>query len=596
MNGFIPATKQEMKDNNIERFDFILVTGDAYVDHPSFANALIARVLERMGYKVGIISQPRWDTDDDIRMFGRPRLAFLVSAGNMDSMVNHYSVNKIKRKTDSYSPGGRAGLRPDRATLVYSNLIKGAFKKVPVIIGGIEASLRRFSHYDYWSDKVRASYLHDSNADLLVYGMGENQIMEIAEYLSSGIDIKDITHVRGTVYQTDNLDYVYDQIMLPAYEEVREDKIKYAEFFKTFYENQDHYYGKTLVQKQGTKYIVQNPPMPVLSESELDWVYSLDFMRKPHPKYDKSGKIPALTEVRHSIISQRGCYGGCNFCALTFHQGRTVRSRSTESVVNEAHLITQDEEFKGYINDVGGPTANFKNPACKKQDEKGSCTKKQCLFPEACKNLEVDHGKFLETLRAVRNIEGVKKVFVRSGVRYDYMTYDDISVMEEFAKYHISGQLKVAPEHISDDVLRYMGKPSRRVYETFVGKYEKVNEKLGLKQFLVPYLMSSHPGSTIASAIELAEYLHNIGFTPKQVQDFYPTPGTLSTAMYHTGIDPRTMKTVHVPKTWKEKQMQRALLQYKNPRNYDLVHEALISLNRYDLIGNSKKCLIKPKD
>lgn len=596
MTDFLPLCKKDMEDRGWEQADFIFVTGDAYVDHPSFGVAIISRVLEAHGFKVAIISQPDWRNTDDITEFGEPRLAFLVTAGNIDSMVNHYTVAKKKRTKDAYTPGGEMGKRPDRATIVYSNLIRQAYKDAPIIIGGIEASLRRMAHYDYWSNKVRRSILLDSQANLISYGMGEKSIVEIAEALDSGINIDNVTFVKGTSYKAKSLENIYDYILLPSYKEITNDKRKYAESFKIQYENTDFANGKVLVEQYSdNEYVVQNPPQPPLTESELDHVYSLNYMRDYHPSYKKLGGVSAIEEVKYSIISNRGCYGGCNFCALTFHQGRVMQSRSKKSIVMEANDFIWDEDFKGYIHDVGGPTANFRHPSCDKQLEKGVCKDKQCLFPEPCKNLKVDHMDYLDILRELRELPNVKKVFIRSGIRFDYLIHDkDSTFFNELCEHHISGQLKVAPEHISNKVLSYMGKPHHGVYKEFSERYKRINDKLGMKQFLVPYLMSSHPGSDLDSAVELAEYLRDIGYMPQQVQDFYPTPSTMSTCMYYTEINPLTMEKVFVPKSPHEKAMQRALIQYKNPRNYKLVHEALILTGREDLIGFSKKCLIKP--
>ncbi len=591
---YLPMTIDEVKEKGWDGLDFILLTGDAYIDHPSFGGSLIARVLERAGYRVGIISQPRWDNLEDVKKLGRPRLGFLVTSGNMDSMVNHYSVSKRRRRKDTYSPNGKMNLRPDRAVIVYSNLVKQAYKNAPVIIGGIEASLRRLSHYDYWENSVRRSVLYDSGADLLLFGMSENQILEVADYLNNGVEAKYIQHIPGTVFLVNELDNIYDYKLLPSYEEVSKSKRKFAEFFGAFYKEQDPIRGKRLVQEHDKGFIVQNPPMVTLDESELDYIYELPFTRKVHPSYLVKGGVPAIEEVKFSIASNRGCFGSCSFCALTFHQGRAVQSRSKESILAEAAKMTQDEDFKGYIHDVGGPTANFQGPACEKQLTLGSCEDRQCLFPKKCPNLKVDHQKYIDILREVRNLEGVKKVFIRSGIRYDYLMYDKRKYFEEIVEHHVSGQLKVAPEHIDPEVLKYMGKPNAELYKDFVSEFYKITKEKKKDQYIIPYLISSHPGSTLKSAIRLAEYLNEINYTPEQVQDFYPTPGTLSTCMYHTGIDPRDMKEVYVPRSSKEKQMQRALLQFKNPKNHRLVHEALIKENRYDLIGNSKNCLIKP--
>ncbi len=597
INDFLPISKEDMEKRDWERLDFIIVTGDAYVDHPSFGAAIISRTLENIGFKVGIIAQPDWKDTKDIKKLGRPRLGFLVTAGNLDSMVNHYTVSKRLRTKDSYSPGGKAGLRPDRATIVYCNLIRQAYKKMPIIIGGVEASLRRFSHYDYWSDKVRKSILIDSTADLLVYGMGENQIREIATNLNDGLEIQYVRHISGTCFITDDLENLYDYRAIPSFEEIEDNRKSFARAFRIQYEEQDPVTGKVLVQKHRNKYLVQNPPTLPLSEVELDKVYSLQYQRNYHPSYERVGGVPAITEVKHSIISERGCFGNCSFCSLAFHQGRIIRSRSHESIIEEAEKITHDKDFKGYIHDVGGPTANFRHAACDKQLKKGSCKNKQCLFPNPCKNLKIDHKDYLELLRKLRELPNVKKVFVRSGLRYDYIVADkDEEFFREFCTHHVSGQLKVAPEHISDEVLKLMGKPGRDVYEKFVDRFYTINKEIGKKQFIVPYLMSSHPGSTLKSAVELAEYLRDIGYYPEQVQDFYPTPGTLSTCMYHTELNPMDMKPVYAPKNKLEKAMQRALLQYRSPKNHDLVTRALILAGREDLIGFGPKCLIRPKN
>ena len=594
--SFLPISKQDMIDRNIEQLDFVFVTGDAYVDHPSFGPAIISRVLEHHGYSVGFISQPDWKDDTSIQALGQPRLAFLVCAGNMDSMVNHYYVSKKHRQSDAYTPGGVIGKRPDRATIVYGNLIRKSYKHVPIIIGGIEASLRRMAHYDYWSDSLRRSVLLDSQADLISYGMGEKSMVEIADALAAGIAVSDITFIPGTVYKTKDIDGIYEPLLLPDYDTMKGDPIQYAKSFKIQYDNTDPFTGKTLVEPYENVYVVQNPPQPPLTTEEMDEVYSLPYMRTYHPSYEEQGGVPAIAEIKFSLTSNRGCFGGCNFCALTFHQGRTVQVRSHASILEEAKLLTEDPDFKGYIHDVGGPTANFRKPSCRKQLQYGVCKNKQCLFPKVCQNCEVDHRDYLELLRKLRALPKVKKVFVRSGIRFDYLMADqDDTFFRELIEHHVSGQLKVAPEHISDAVLKRMGKPENKVYEGFVKKYYKLNEKVGKKQFLVPYLMSSHPGSTLKEAIELAEYLRDIGYMPEQVQDFYPTPSTMSTVMYFTGIDPRDMKPVYICRNPHEKAMQRALIQYRNPDNYDLVKEALIKGGREDLIGFDKKCLIRPR-
>lgn len=597
-NRFLPISKQDMIDRGWEELDFVLVTGDAYVDHHSFGTAIISRVLENAGYKVGIIAQPNWKTTDDFMKLGKPRLGFLVNAGNMDSMVNHYSVSKKHRDKDMYSPGGKMGHRPDRATIVYCNKIREAYSDVAIVIGGIEASLRRFAHYDYWSDKVRKSMLIDSGADLLVYGMSEKQIVDVANALNDGYDPKYIRHIDGTCYIADTLEEIYDNyILIPSYKEICEDKMKYVEAFKIQYDEQDPFRGNIIVQPHGSKYLVQNKPEKPLNREELDEVYGLPYQKTYHPVYEKSGGIPAIEEVKFSIVSSRGCFGSCSFCAITFHQGRAVQSRSEKSIIDEAVGITKLNDFKGYIHDVGGPTANFRRPACNKQITKGACKNRQCLSPAPCKNLDADHSEYLHLLRAVRKLPNIKKVFVRSGIRYDYVMADkNNKFLRELIEHHVSGQLKVAPEHISEEVLEYMQKPAGKTYDKFRQKFFAINEELGKKQYLIPYLMSSHPGSTLNSAIELAEYLRDTHYQPEQVQDFYPTPGTLSTTMFYTGIDPLTMKPVYVPKSKRDKAMQRALLQYRAPRNYDLVYSALVEAGREDLIGFGHRCLIKPKD
>lgn len=596
-NGFLPISREDMRERHIKQFDFVYVIGDAYVDHPSFGHAIISRILELHGYSVGIISQPDWKKKESITILGEPRLGFLVTAGNMDSMVNHYTVSRHKRKTDAFTPGGVMGKRPDYAAIVYCNLIRQTYKKTPILVGGIEASLRRLGHYDYWSNKVKRSLLLDSGADLLMYGMGERSVIEIAEALDSGIDVKDITFIDGTVYKTQKKEDIYDAIELPSFEEIKSDKRTYAKSFYTQYCNTDPFVAKRLYEPYPDGiFVVQNPPQKPLSELEMDEVYALPYQRTYHPSYEKLGGVPAIEEVKFSLISNRGCFGGCSFCALTFHQGRIIQTRSHESIIEEAKRITEDKDFKGYIHDVGGPTANFRAPACKKQLKSGACPNKQCLFPEPCKNLVADHKDYLSLLRKLRNLPKVKKVFIRSGIRFDYLLADsDRTFLRELCEYHVSGQLKVAPEHISDAVLEKMGKPNVSVYKKFVTEYNKMNEKLGKKQYLVPYLMSSHPGSTLKEAVELAEYLRDLGYMPEQVQDFYPTPSTISTCMYYTGLDPRTMKPVYVATNPHEKAMQRALIQYRNPDNYDLVKEALLKAGREDLIGFDEKCLIRPR-
>jgi len=598
MNDFLPVSKKDMDKRGWDCLDFLYIVGDAYVDHPSFGHAIISRVLEKHGYKVGIIALPDWRKKDDFLRMGRPRLGVLVSAGNIDSMVNHYTAGKKRRSDDVYAPGNKAGQRPDRAVIVYCNRIREVFGDIPVLIGGVEASLRRFAHYDYWDDKVRRSVLFDSRADILMYGMGEKQIVILADRLNGGESVKTITDVPGTcvIAGEDEIWNIKNPVIIPSYEECVEDKRKYAESCRVQYYEQNPFIGKMVIQKHNNRYLVQNPPMPPLNTKELDEVYSLPYMKNYHPMYEKDGGIEAVKEVKFSLASSRGCYGGCNFCALAFHQGRIVTSRSHESLVNEAEKMVHDPDFKGYIHDVGGPTANFRFPACKKQLKYGACKDKQCLFPTVCKNMEVSHTEYLELLRKLRAVDGVKKVFIRSGIRFDYLMADkNDEFFNELCKYHISGQLKVAPEHISDNVLKHMGKPSNDVFNRFADKFYKINEKIGKKQYLVPYLMSSHPGSTLNDAIELALYLKKHKINPQQVQDFYPTPGTISTCMFYTGIDPITMENVYVPKTPKEKAMQRALLQYRNPDNYELVYNALKEAHREDLIGFGEKCLIRPK-
>lgn len=596
MAGFLPITKEECLERGIEQLDFVYVSGDAYVDHPSFGHAIITRILEKHGYSVGIISQPDWKDDKSIDVFGEPRLGFLVSGGNMDSMVNHYYVSKKHRETDAYTSGGEPYKRPDHATVVYCNLIRRTYKKTPIIIGGIEASLRRLAHYDYWSNSFKRSILLDSGADLISYGMGERSIVEIADALDSGLDVKDISFIRGTVYKTKDISGIYEPTILPDYTSMKENSAKYAESFGVQYRNTDAIKANTLVEAYpNSVYVVQNPPQPPLSMEEMDEVYALPYMRTYHPSYEAKGGVPAINEIKFSLISNRGCFGGCNFCALTFHQGRTIQVRSHESIVDEAKVIIRDKDFKGYIHDVGGPTANFRHPSCKEQLERGVCTGRQCLVPTPCKNLYVDHKDYLGLLRKLRALPGVKKVFIRSGIRFDYLIEDkDDTFFKELIQHHVSGQLKVAPEHICDAVLTQMGKPENSVYERFRKKFFKLNQDYDLKQFLVPYLMSSHPGSTLKEAVALAEYLRDLGYMPQQVQDFYPTPSTVSTVMYYTGLNPITLKPVYVCKNPHEKAMQRALIQYRNPANRELVLEALEKAGRMDLVGFDKKCLIRP--
>ena len=595
--NFLPITREEMKERGWDQVDFVYVSGDAYVDHPSFGHAIITRLLESRGYRVGIIAQPDWRKSESVQVFGEPRLGFLVSAGNMDSMVNHYSVSKKRRKTDAYTPGGEMGKRPDYACVVYGNLIRQTYKKTPIILGGIEASLRRMAHYDYWSDKLKRSVLLDSGADVISYGMGEHSIIELAEALDAGIPVEDITYIAGTVVKAKSLDSIYDAEILPSFEDLKADKMNYARSFYTQYLNTDAFNGKRLVEPYSDHlYVVQNPPAAPLTQMEMDDVYSLPYQRTYHPSYEAKGGVPAIKEIKFSLISNRGCFGGCSFCALTFHQGRIVQVRSHESLIEEAKEITKDKDFKGYIHDVGGPTANFRHPSCKKQMEHGVCKTRQCLFPSPCKNLDADHRDYVSLLRKLRDIPKVKKVFIRSGIRFDYLLADKKQeFLRELCEYHVSGQLKVAPEHVAGPVLSLMGKPEHKVYEEFTRQFYKMNERIGKEQYLVPYLMSSHPGSTLKEAVELAEYCRDLGYMPEQVQDFYPTPSTLSTCMYYTGVDPRTMQKVYVPKSPHEKAMQRALIQYRNPELYDLVIEALHKAGRSDLIGFGPKCLVRPR-
>ncbi len=598
IHDFLPISRADMERRGWEQCDFVYVTGDAYVDHPSFGHAIISRVLEAHGYKVGIIPQPDWKDPESITALGEPRLGFLISGGNMDSMVNHYAVSKKRRSKDSYTPGGEMGKRPDYATIVYGNLIRSVYKNTPIIIGGIEASLRRLAHYDYWSDRLKRSILLDAQADLISYGMGERSIVEIADALNAGIDVKDITFVEGTVYRTKSLESVYDYELLPSYRKLLQDRREYAKSFYIQYCNTDPFTGKRLAEPYAEDHlwVVQNPAAKPLTQEEMDEVYGLPYMRTYHPSYEEKGGIPAIQEVKFSLISNRGCFGACSFCALTFHQGRIIQVRSHDSLAAEAELLTKEPDFKGYIHDVGGPTANFRFPACEKQMTKGACPGRQCLFPEPCRNLNADHSDYIRLLRRLRALPGVKKVFIRSGIRFDYLLADKSrQFLKELCQYHVSGQLKVAPEHVSDEVLSRMGKPKNKVYRQFVKEYEQMNARLGLKQYLVPYLMSSHPGSTLKDAVELAEYLRDLGYMPEQVQDFYPTPSTISTCMYYTGLDPRTMEPVYVPVSPHEKAMQRALIQYRNPKNYDLVEEALKRAGRTDLIGYDRKCLIRPR-
>ena len=594
-NLFLPVNRKDMEYRGWDELDFVLVTGDAYVDHPSFGTALVGRLLEHEGFRVGIIAQPDFTRCESMKTFGRPKYAFLVASGNIDSMVNHYTAAKKPRSSDAYSPGGQKGLRPDRAVDVYCRLVKEAYPDVPVMIGGVEASLRRFAHYDYWDEAVRPSILETSGADLLMYGMSENQLKELSHGFEKGWPLHKMKNIQGTCYWSDTLPKKGDYVVLPGYEAVKRDKKKFAEAFAIQNKEQNPFLGKILVQPHGDRYLIQLPPAKPLSQPEMDEIYRLPFQRTYHPRYEKSGGIPALLEVEFSITDHRGCFGGCTFCAINFHQGRIIQNRSKESIVEEAKLMTSLPNFKGYIHDVGGPTGNFRNMSCKKQLKAGACKERQCLFPDICPNLEVDHKDYVDILRTVRKLDKVKKVFIRSGVRFDYIMADpDPTFFDEMCEYHISGLLKVAPEHVAPNALYYMGKPQRHVYEKFVKRYFAYNKRVGKEQYLVPYLMSSHPGCTLEDAVVLAEYVRDIGYNPEQVQDFIPTPGSMATAMYYSGYDPRTMQPVYVPRDPHEKAMQRALLQYRNPKNYDLVYEALVKANRQDLIGHGPKCLIRP--
>ncbi|AVK49661.1 YgiQ family radical SAM protein [Clostridium sp. MF28] len=590
---FLPISKEDLKKRKIDQLDFIIVSGDAYVDHPSFGTAIIGRTLEAQGFNVGIIAQPNWHSSEDFKKLGRPKYGFLVNSGNIDSMVNHYTAAKKTRREDLYSPGGEAGHRPDRSIIVYCNRIREAYKDAAIAIGGIEASLRRFAHYDYWDNKVRRSILVDSKADLLMYGMGEKTVVQIAELLRYGANIKNITSVRGTCYLTKDISNIKNAVIVPSFDEVSTDKEAYGEAYKLEYYEQDSINGRTIIQQYGDRYLVQNPPQENLTQEEMDMTYDLPYTRTYHPIYEEKGGIPAIQEVKFSITSHRGCFGSCSFCALTFHQGRVIQNRGQESIIDEAKLLTTLPDFKGYIHDIGGPTANFRHRACKKQIEHGTCKNKQCMFPSPCKNLIIDHTEYLSLLKKVRKLPGIKKVFIRSGLRYDYLIHDkNDAFFKELCEHHISGQLKVAPEHVVPKVLNQMGKPTREVYDRFVNKYFQINKQIDKKQFLVPYLMSSHPGSDINAAIDLALYIKEMGYTPEQVQDFYPTPGSLSTTMYYTGFNPITGEKVYIPKTPEEKEMQRALIQFAVPKNYQKVKKALLKAHREDLIGNSKNCLI----
>ncbi|UYZ35728.1 YgiQ family radical SAM protein [Clostridium beijerinckii] len=590
---FLPISKEDLKKRKIDQLDFIIVSGDAYVDHPSFGTAIIGRTLEAQGFNVGIIAQPNWHSSEDFKKLGKPKYGFLVNSGNIDSMVNHYTAAKKTRREDLYSPGGEAGHRPDRSIIVYCNRIREAYKDAAIAIGGIEASLRRFAHYDYWDNKVRRSILVDSKADLLMYGMGEKTVVQIAELLRYGANIKNITSVRGTCYLTKDISNIKNAVIVPSFEEVSTDKEAYGEAYKLEYYEQDSINGRTIIQQYGDRYLVQNPPQENLTQEEMDMTYDLPYTRTYHPIYEEKGGIPAIQEVKFSITSHRGCFGSCSFCALTFHQGRVIQNRGQESIIDEAKLLTTLPDFKGYIHDIGGPTANFRHRACKKQIEHGTCKNKQCMFPSPCKNLIIDHTEYLSLLKKVRKLPGIKKVFIRSGLRYDYLIHDkNDAFFKELCEHHISGQLKVAPEHVVPKVLNQMGKPTREVYDKFVNKYFQINKQIDKKQFLVPYLMSSHPGSDLNAAIDLALYIKEMGYTPEQVQDFYPTPGSLSTTMYYTGFNPITGEKVYIPKTPEEKEMQRALIQFAVPKNYQKVKKALLKAHREDLIGNGKNCLI----
>ncbi len=594
---FLPVNYEDMRARGWDRPDFVYVIGDAYVDHPSFGPAIISRVLEAKGYRVAMLPQPNYKSCDAFKEFGRPRLGFLVSAGNIDSMVAHYTAAKRKRSYDYYSPGGKAGLRPDRACIVYTNMIRQAYGDVPIILGGLEASLRRFAHYDYWDDKIRRSILVDSRADMLTYGMGENILLRVAELLDKGVPIKKIRDVRGTVYLCDRADKVfYDSVGGYDFNDIKTDKALYAEAFGVQYKETDAVRGRAVTEYYDGKMLVQNPPMYPLERSELDWVYSLPYVRRCHPMYDSDGGVPGIAEVQFSVTHNRGCFGACNFCALAFHQGRSVRSRSERSVIEEARLITQMSDFKGYIHDVGGPTANFRYPACEKQLKDGVCANRKCLTPTPCKNLVCDHSEYMQLISEIEQLPKVKKVFIRSGIRFDYLMCDkDDSFFKKLVRDNVSGQLKVAPEHCCDSVLKLMGKPNIAVYDAFKAKYFDLCKKEGKEQYLVPYLMSSHPGSTLGDAVELALYLKKWGYTPEQVQDFYPTPGTASTVMYYTGIDPLSGKKVYTATDYREKQLQRALLQWGNPKNAEFVREALRRCGREDLIGYTSDCLVRPE-
>ena len=595
MKGFLPICRRDMEERGWHELDFVFISGDAYVDHPSFGPAIICRLLEKHGYKVGIIPQPDWHTTKDFDRLGKPRLGFLVSAGNMDSLLNKFTAAKKVRHEDAYSPGGQAGHRPERATIVYCNRLRELYPDVPIIIGGIEASLRRMAHYDYWSNAIRRSILVDSQADLLIYGMGERAILEIAADLQQGVEVANIQDVHGTCYRVPNKDYAWDYIELPSFEAVRKDKKTFAEAFKIEYLEQDPIRGRKLLQQNDEWCVVQNPPAMPLSEEQMDEVYDLPYMRTYHPIYEKAGGVPAIKEVQFSLVSQRGCFGGCNFCAIISHEGRIIQRRSHASLIREAKILTHMKGFKGYIHDVGGPTANFRRTSCDGQLKRGTCRGKPCLSPEPCKLLVADHSDYIKLLRELRSLPGVKKVFVRSGIRFDYLLLAKDDFLYELCKYHVSGQLKIAPEHISDRVTRLMGKSNRAVYLRFVEKFRRMNERLGKKQYLVPYFMSSHPGSELSDAVELAEFIRDMGYHPQQVQDFIPTPGTLSTCMWYTGIDPMTGEKVYSAKSYEEKRMQRALMQYWLPKNHEIVRKALHLVHREDLIGFGPKCLVRPR-
>jgi len=594
MNDFLPINRNDMNQRGWEELDFIFVSGDAYVDHPSFGPAIICRLLEKHGYRVGIIAQPDWHSTEDFKRLGRPRLGFLVSSGNLDSMLNKFTAAKKTRQSDAYSPGGKAGCRPDRAVVVYSNRLREVWKDVPIIIGGIEASLRRFAHYDYWSNMIRRSILFDSRANLLIYGMGERQILEIAAQLQQGIAVTDITTVRGTACLLKELDSIWEYKEIPSYEAVIADKAVFAQAFKEEYLEQDAIRGRTIVQRCGNHFVVQNPPALPLDEAQMDEIYDLPYQRTYHPVYEKAGGVPAILEVQFSLVSHRGCFGGCHFCAIVSHQGRIIQQRSKDSLLAEAKILTGLPQFKGYIHDVGGPTANFRIPSCRQQLDRGTCRGKACMTPSPCRNLKADHTDYLDLLRQLRALPKVKKVFIRSGIRFDYLMEANDDFLEELCRYHVSGQLKVAPEHVAAKVTRLMGKSPKDVFVRFAAAFKKMNEKIGKEQYLVPYFMSSHPGSTLKEAIELAEFIRDLNYRPEQVQDFIPTPGTLSTCMYYSGFDPLTGDKVYTAKDPMEKRMQRALMQYRDPKNYQLVYRALIKEQRQDLIGYGPKCLIRP--